>query len=38
MINWERCLRYPNVKELATTILYAMKEDITIVMNVTLII
>lgn len=38
MINWEQCLRYPNVEELETTILYVMKEGITTVVNVTLII
>ena len=38
MINWEQCLRYPNVKELAITILYVTKEGITIVVYVTLII
>lgn len=38
MISWEQCLHYPNVKELATTILYVMKEGITTVVNVTLII
>lgn len=37
MISWEQCLYYPNVRELAITILYVMKEGITTVVSVTLI-
>lgn len=38
MINWEQCLRYPNVEELETTILLVTKSDTIIAVNVVLII